>query len=103
MTDSRGTLTIIFFKEGTFRGGRVYSRSAKTIFGTAADSASGTWGFGNSTLEAYVQATTAHDLVSLDRKPARNSDRMLCIPLSHFAVGPSPLERVSVDPVVLLP
>ena len=42
-------------------------------------------------------------LVSLDRKPARNSDRMLCIPLSHFAVGPSPLERVSVDLVVLLP
>ena len=62
MTDSRGTLTIIFFKEGTFRGSRVYSQSAKTIFGAAADSASGTWGFGNSTLEAYVQATTARDL-----------------------------------------
>ena len=62
MTDSRGTLTIIFFKEGTFRGSRVYSQSAKTIFGAAADSASGTWSFGNSTLEAYVQATTARDL-----------------------------------------
>ena len=28
----------------------------------AADSASGTWSFGNSTLEVYVQATTARDL-----------------------------------------
>ena len=42
-------------------------------------------------------------LVSLDRKTARNSDRMLGIPLSHFVVGPSPLERVGVEPVVLLP
>ena len=62
MTDSRGTLTIIFFKDGTFRGSRVYSRSARTIFGDATDSATGTWGFGQSTLEAYVQATTARDL-----------------------------------------
>jgi hypothetical protein len=42
-------------------------------------------------------------LVSLDRKPARNSDRMLSIPLSHFSVGPSPLEWVGVELVVLLP
>jgi hypothetical protein len=45
----------------------------------------------------------ARVLVSLDRKPARNSDRMLGIPLSHFAVGPSPLEWVGVEPVVLVP
>ena len=62
MTDSRGTLTIVFFKEGTFRGSRVYSQSAKAIFGATGDSASGTWSFGNSTLEAYVQATTAREL-----------------------------------------
>jgi uncharacterized protein (TIGR03067 family) len=62
MTDSRGTLTMVFFKEGTFRGSRVYSQAGRTIFGVAADSASGTWSFGNSTLEAYVQATTASDL-----------------------------------------
>ncbi len=47
--------------------------------------------------EAYIR------LVSLDRKPARNSDRMLRIPSSHFVVGPSPLEWVGVEPVVLLP
>ena len=41
MTDSRGTLTIIFSKEGTFRGSRVYSQAGRTIFGVASDSASG--------------------------------------------------------------
>jgi hypothetical protein len=52
---------------------------------------------------AYWEAIAAIVLVSLDRKPARNSDRMLGVPLSHFAVGPSPLEWVGVEPVVLVP
>ena len=42
-------------------------------------------------------------LVSSDRKPARNSGRMLSVPLSHFRVRPSPLEQMGVEVVVLLP
>ena len=50
---SPGTLTIIFLKKARPPDACLFP-SAKTIFGAAADSASGTWGFGNGTLEAYV-------------------------------------------------
>ena len=62
MTDPRGTLTIVFHQDGTFSGTRVYSKSAKTMFGPASDSANGKWSFGDGTLSAFVAATTARNL-----------------------------------------
>jgi hypothetical protein len=63
MTDARGTLTIEFRQGGTFSGTRVYSKSAKTMFGAADDWAKGTWSFGDGALEATVTTTTDRNLV----------------------------------------
>ena len=64
MTDARGTLTIVFHQGGTFSGTRVYSRSAKTMFGPDSDWAKGEWTFGDGTLQAYVATTTDRNLVN---------------------------------------
>jgi uncharacterized protein (TIGR03067 family) len=63
MTDARGTLTIAFHQGGTFSGKRVYSKSARTMFGADDDWAKGDWSFVDSNLDAYVTTTTDRNLV----------------------------------------
>jgi len=63
MADARGTLTIVFHQGGTFSGTRVYSKSARKLFGAADDWAKGNWSFGDGTLEATVTTTTDRNLV----------------------------------------
>jgi uncharacterized protein (TIGR03067 family) len=63
MTDRRGTLTIAFDQGGTFSGKRVYSKSAKTMFGPVDDWAKGNWSFGDGALDATVTTTTDRNLV----------------------------------------
>jgi hypothetical protein len=64
MSDSRGTLTIVFDREGTFSGTRAYSKSAKTMLGPDSDWAKGDWSFGDRTLQAHVTTTTDRNLVN---------------------------------------
>jgi hypothetical protein len=61
-TDPKGNLTVVFQDNSTFVATRVWSKSAKKLFGPASDSANGTWTFANSKLVASVFSTTNRDL-----------------------------------------